>query len=203
MVTELQDAGRYPPPAVLLRRQVFAFTIAGAALAACGGDDEASPATTADTAADTTAAAAGSTSDTSGTSSGVPTYVVELTGGAEVPGPGDPEGTGTLELQFSAAGEVCINGELDGIDEITALHLHSGTADEASEEADVTIDLGSQPGDDDPLAPFPLNYCVTADPAAIEDLISELAEDPGDYLVNVHTAEYPDGAARGQLSTAS
>jgi hypothetical protein len=132
-----------------------------------------------------------------------PLFVVELSGDAEVPGPGAPEASGRLELEISAElATICINGEVDGTDEITGLHLHSGTADEPSEGGDLTIDLGSQPGEDDPLAPFPLNYCVDADPVELEDLLLELDEDPGDYFVHVITEEFPEGAARGQLTAA-
>lgn len=129
-----------------------------------------------------------------------PIFVVDLTGDAEVPGPGAAGASGRLELEISAElSTVCINGEVDGTDEINRLHLHSGTADEPSEGGDVTIDLGAPPTDQT-FPPFLLNYCVNADGAELEDLLSELDEDPGDYFVHVVTDEFPEGAARGQLT---
>ena len=36
--------------------------------------------------------------------------------------------------------------------------------------------------------------------AAGADLIKEIRQNPGNYYVNVHNADFPDGAVRGQLS---
>ncbi len=128
-----------------------------------------------------------------------PIFVVELSGDAEVPGPGAAGASGRLELEISAElSTVCVNGEVGGTDEIDRLHLHSGTAEEPSEGGDVTIDLGAPPTDQT-FPPFLLNYCVNADGAELEDLLAELDEDPSDYFVHVITAEFPEGAGRGQL----
>ena len=116
------------------------------------------------------------------------------------PDPARAGASGLLELEISAElSTVCVNGEVDGTDEINRLHLHSGTADEPSEGGDVTIDLGAPPTDQT-FPPFLLNYCVNADGAELEDLLAELAEDPADYFVHVITDEFPEGAARGPLS---
>src|SRR5215207_8111946 len=164
------------------------------AVATCGGESSSDTPDT--TNAPTTAAAVETTADPDRG----PMFVVALSGDAEVPGPGAAEGSGQLELEISAEhATICINGQVDGTDEIQRLHLHSGTADEPSEGGDLTIDLGTQPGEDDPLAPYPLNYCVDVDEPVLEDLLLELEEDPSDYFVHVITDEYPEGAARGQL----
>jgi CHRD domain len=167
------------------------------ALAACGGSDP--DPDEGDTSAAPTTAVESTATATDDPDRG-PLFVVELAGDAEVPGPGAAGASGRLELEISAElSTVCVNGEVDGTDEINRLHLHSGTADEPSEGGDVTIDLGAPPTDQT-FPPFLLNYCVNADGAELEDLLAELDEDPGDYFVHVVTDEYPEGAARGPLS---
>jgi hypothetical protein len=178
-----------------MRRVLCVLAVAFVDVACGGGSDSG----TTDAPASTTVAGPAATTDPDRG----PLFVVDLSGGAEVPGPGAADSSGRLALEISAElATICINGEVDGTDEIRELHLHSGTADEPSEGGDLTIDLGSQPGEDDLLAPFPLNYCVDADAAVLEDLVAELAEDPSDYFVHVVTDDFPDGATRGQLQAA-
>jgi CHRD domain len=48
-----------------------------------------------------------------------------LTGDAEVPGPGDPKGRGTIQVTFNPdKGEVCYELSVANIDEATAAHIH-------------------------------------------------------------------------------
>jgi hypothetical protein len=111
---------------------------------------------------------------------------VPLTGAAEVPGPGDSNGTGTVTLTVKpATGEVCYDLIVANIQEATAAHLHEGAAGQegpvkAALEAPKT---GTAQG------------CQRADAA----LIQALMEHPANYYVNVHNAEFPKGAVRGQL----
>jgi hypothetical protein len=52
---------------------------------------------------------------------------VPLTGAAEVPGPGDSDGSGTITLTFNPdKGEVCYELTVTNIQEATAAHIHAG-----------------------------------------------------------------------------
>lgn len=110
-----------------------------------------------------------------------------LTGEAEVPGPGDPDGTGTARLTLNPGqGEICYELSVAGIEPATAAHIH-----EAPAGASGPVVLGL-------IAPTTgtSKACTAVDPA----LIREIIKDPSDYYVNVHNTPYPGGALRGQLS---
>ena len=50
-----------------------------------------------------------------------------LTGAAEVPGPGDTDGGGTVQVTLNPdKGEVCYEMSVTKIDEATAAHIHEG-----------------------------------------------------------------------------
>lgn len=112
---------------------------------------------------------------------------VMLTGAAEVPGPGDSNGSGTARLTFNPdKGEVCYELTVTNIQEATAAHIHEGAM---GKEGPVTVGLdapktGSAKG------------CKSAEPA----LVKTIMQNPANYYVNVHNAEFPKGAVRGQLS---
>lgn len=110
----------------------------------------------------------------------------KLTGAAEVPGPGDPDGHGVAALQLRPSrGEVCYTLNVKRISPATAAHVHLGSASVAGP---VVIGL-SVPTDGSTRA------CTSASP----DLLTAIAEDPENYYVNVHNAQFPAGAVRGQL----
>ena len=55
-----------------------------------------------------------------------------LTGAAEVPGPGDPDGSGTAAVTVNRGrGQICYTLTVEGIEPSTAAHIHVGTADVA------------------------------------------------------------------------
>ncbi len=111
----------------------------------------------------------------------------ELTGAAEVPGPGDPDGSGTASLTVNPGlGQICYSVEVSGIAPATAAHIHVGTAVEAGP---VVV----------PLAP-PTDGASDACAAVDRELALAILQDPAAYYVNVHNAEYPAGALRGQLA---
>jgi CHRD domain-containing protein len=113
----------------------------------------------------------------------------ELTGAAEVPGPGDPNGQGQANLTLNQGqGTVCFSVEWQGIrGAVTAAHIHIGPAGVAGP---VVVPLWTTP------RASPEEGCVAAD----GDLIKDIRKNPQGYYVNLHTAEFPAGAVRGQLS---
>jgi hypothetical protein len=118
--------------------------------------------------------------------SGAPLVTLEahLTGEQEVPGPGDPNGSGDAVLKVLKA-RVCYTLEVRRIAPATAAHIHLGLRGEAGP---VVAPL-KPPTDGSSIG------CVAVPRA----LSLELKEHPGRYYVNVHNDPYPDGAVRGQL----
>ena len=113
--------------------------------------------------------------------------MAKLTGAAEVPGPGDPKGTGTVQVTLNPnSGEVCYELSVENVQEATAAHIHEGAPDK---EGPVKVSL------DAPKAGT-AKGCKSADAA----LVKTIMQDPAGYYVNVHSAAFPKGAVRGQLS---
>ena len=111
-----------------------------------------------------------------------------MSGAQEVPGPGDPDGTGTAVIRLNKGkGEICYELTVSGIAPATAAHIHIGTAGIAGP---VVVVLA-------PPSSGSVSACATGVNA---ELIKAIAKTPGDYYVNVHNAEFPAGAIRGQLS---
>ena len=110
-----------------------------------------------------------------------------LTGDAEVPGPGDPTGSGTVVVTLKPdTSEVCYEVSVVNLQEATAAHIHKG---KKGEEGAVAVPL-------DAPKSGAAKGCAQAEVVVIEAIM----EDPTDYYVNVHTAAFPKGAVRGQLS---
>ena len=111
---------------------------------------------------------------------------VRLTGTAEVPGPGDPDGTGTAKLTLNPGkNQVCYELTVDKIAPANGAHIHAGALDKAGPPI-VTLT---------PPANGSSKECAPLDQEKIMDII----KNPGNYYVNVHNAEFPNGALRGQL----
>jgi hypothetical protein len=112
---------------------------------------------------------------------------VTLTGNAEVPGPGDTDGRGTATVTLNPdKGEVCYSLTVVNIQEATAAHIHEGAVGKAG-AVKVALDTpktGTAMG------------CKQADAA----LIQAIMQNPDNYYVNIHNAEFPQGALRGQLT---
>ncbi len=117
-------------------------------------------------------------------------FTAMLTGAAEVPGPGDEDGTGDSTVTVNlAAGEVCYTISVENITlPATAAHIHIGGPAEAGPPV-----VPLTPPDATGMS----EGCVAdADPAVLQAIV----DDPAGYYVNVHNADYPGGAVRGQLS---
>jgi hypothetical protein len=112
-------------------------------------------------------------------------FSVNLDGLAPVPGPGAIDGTGTADIIVDPLGtEVCYALRVSNLGTVTAAHIHEGRNGTSGPIA-VTLK--------DPV-PEPTK-CVETTPSIISGLTS------GDraFYVDVHTAEFPDGAIRAQL----
>lgn len=112
--------------------------------------------------------------------------IVTMTGTAEVPGPGDADGTGTATITLNPGkGEVCYDLKVDKIAAANAAHIHSGAVDKAGPPV-LTLKAPAN-GSSKDCAPLE------------RDKILDILKNPAMYYVNVHNAEFPDGAVRGQL----
>lgn len=111
-----------------------------------------------------------------------------LTGSAEVPSPGDPDGTGTAMLNVDITKtELCYEVSVQKIDRPVGMHIHQA---EAGQSGPVVVTLTTPSGSDSTTS-----GCANANAG----LVSRIAANPGDFYVNVHTETHPDGAVRGQL----
>ena len=109
--------------------------------------------------------------------------VTTLSGAEEAPGPGDPDGSGFASIRLNVGQErVCWEISYEGIAPALAAHIHRAPA-------------GSPGGVVVPLDPNQ-DGCRSAN----ADLIQEIVDYPDRFYVNVHNADYPAGALRGQLS---
>lgn len=115
----------------------------------------------------------------------------ELTGSAQVPGPGDPTGSGSFEggiVLNEASGELCYRLEVSDLSsDVTAAHIHAGAE---GEQGGIHIPLSAPLGG-------PVEECVTVNATELVPLM----DNPDQYYVNVHTQGHPDGAVRGQLES--
>ena len=115
------------------------------------------------------------------------TLYVSMNGLQEVPGPGDPDGNGTVEINVRPAdNQICWELHARQIDAATAAHIHRGAEGVAGP---VVLMLTT------PDAAGHSQGCAIVDPA----LAREIAWQGYLFYVNVHNAAHPNGAIRGQL----
>lgn len=110
-------------------------------------------------------------------------YSALLTGAAEVPGPGDPDGAGFAVVSIDGT-TIRYNVFVQGIGTPTLAHIHIGAAGTSGNPV-VNLDVNM-------LA----NGAVQGVP---QDVIDAIRANPSGYYVNVHTSDFPQGAVRGQL----
>ena len=118
------------------------------------------------------------------TAAATTTLHATMSGKAEVPKAGAGTGTARITLDQSK-GQICYRITLKGVGTAMAGHIHKGGKTVAGP---VFVPLFAK-------ATKQPKGCVTAKKSAIKAIL----KNPSGYYVNVHTAKYPAGAARGQL----
>ena len=112
-----------------------------------------------------------------------------LTGSAEVPRAGDPDGTGTATVNLDATGgRVCYEVSVQKVEGTNSMHIHEG---KVGTPGPIRVELSKAVTPDSTTS-----GCVDAD----RTLLGRIAAQPGNFYVNVHSSTYPQGAVRGQLS---
>jgi hypothetical protein len=117
------------------------------------------------------------------------TFQITMSGGQEVPGPGDADGqaSGTLTID-DATGEISWSFTYSNIAEPAAMHIHTGAAGEGGGVlVPLNVDTSGGAG------------TLIGSTTAEADSISAILASPSDYYVNIHNADFRPGAIRGQL----
>jgi hypothetical protein len=123
-----------------------------------------------------------------------PPLTALLSGEAEVdsdgtPGQGDPDGSGRAIVTLDDdTGTVCIQATVSDIAQPTLAHIHAGGADENGPPVVNFTDT---------ISGTVISGCVDAEASLIQDIRAN----PADYYFNVHNADFPPGAVRGQLAS--
>ena len=120
------------------------------------------------------------------------TYLLQMDGGQQVPGPGDANGmaTGTITLD-DVTGLISWDFTYRNIDPPSAMHIH-GPMGSAGQSAGVLI---------------PLNAGTSGGPGTLINSlvhgtllnVTAVLNNPTDFYVNIHNAPFAGGAVRGQL----
>ncbi|MGW6026807.1 CHRD domain-containing protein [Streptomyces sp. NPDC055099] len=169
-----------------------ALLAAGVAVAAAGGVAVAAPSAGAHDGGTGHGSSGASTSASTG--SGGAVFVASMNGANEVPvqgGPavGDKDGR-ALEFVQVKGDKVSVSVKWRGTDKPTALHVHQGAkGTNGGVKIDFTGLLGKSKG-------HRVTGTVKVHDAA---LLRQLKADPNSFYANLHTAEFPGGAVRGQL----
>ena len=112
-------------------------------------------------------------------------YSATLTGPAEVPGPGDTDGLGFAVITIEGT-NVHYTVFAQNIGAPTAAHIHTGAAGVAGGV----------------VVPLDVNTLTNGTATITQELANQINANPSGFYVNVHNAEFPNGAIRGQLARA-
>lgn len=113
-------------------------------------------------------------------------YSTTLTGPAEVPGPGDTDGLGFAVVRVDGT-RIHYTVFTQNIGAPTAAHIHRGAAGVSG----------------DAVVPLDVNTLSNGSADVTQVLANEINANPSGFYVNVHNAEFPNGAIRGQLTRAA
>ena len=141
--------------------------------------------------ADIVPAPAGACPKTLLATNGGKAFNITMTGDVESPA-GDPVATGTATVRLRAGqGQVCYKVAADNLGgAAVAMHIHKAAAGVAGP---VVIPLAT------PNAEGKAAGCA----AVARPLVAQILASPAGYYLNVHTAAFPGGAIRGQLTGTS
>lgn len=117
-------------------------------------------------------------------------FVAEVKGSNEVPGPGDDDAWGVALISVDAAsGTICYDVMVGNLTlPAAANHIHEGAE---GVKGGVVVPFPTAPDADGKAW-----GCTTN-----ADEAKSIVDDPAGYYYNVHTSDFPDGAARGQLTS--
>jgi hypothetical protein len=117
----------------------------------------------------------------------MPPLIAALVGSAEAPGPGAPTGVGVAGITLDPTlRTICYSLHVVDIAPATAAHIHEGAVGVAGP---VVVPFDAPTSGDS-------NGCtLNLDP----ELVARIQQNPAGFYVNVHNADFPAGAIRGQL----
>jgi hypothetical protein len=116
-------------------------------------------------------------------------FSTTLTGAALVPGPGDPDGTGTATINVKPGkGELCYELSVTGIAPAIGAGVHVG---DATTSGTRVVPL---------TPPDPTTGSSGGCVAISRELAKDLTKNPQNYYVLIRNVDYSAGALRGQLS---
>ena len=111
-----------------------------------------------------------------------------LSGTEEVPGPGDPDGTGFATVTFdNTTNTIRYSISVQNIDQPNAAHIHTGAAGVAG---NVLVNFN----------PTFVNGVASVSVQVTPSVMNDITSNAGAFYVNVHNTAFPGGAVRGQLS---
>ncbi len=111
----------------------------------------------------------------------------DLSGANELGQSGDANGAGEFVAALNRSGRMCYELEANGVDLVTAAHIHEGTAQLNGKVVA-------------PLVTPQMNRRAKACTELAPELARRILADPSAFYVNLHNAAHPNGAVRGQLN---
>ncbi|MDP3550556.1 MAG: CHRD domain-containing protein [Novosphingobium sp.] len=114
-----------------------------------------------------------------------PAVIAATLSGAAETGGGDADGTGGFKAEVDdESGDFCFTLWAEKTEKPTMAHVHEGAAGSDGKPV-ATLEVTGKDSDS----------CIAMEP----ELLKKIIATPKDYYVNVHTADFPKGAVRGQI----